>query len=65
MRVQLDLFRDAHGRIEGVVAAPGGGGGPFTGVLDLLRVLEGIDLPGRGDDRTGDATRGDDDGGAA
>ena len=47
MRVQLDLFRSEDGRLEGVVHAPGGAGGAFAGVLDLLRVLEGIDL-GRG-----------------
>ena len=44
MRVQLDLFRAEDGRLEGVVHAPGGAGGAFAGVLDLLRVLEGIEL---------------------
>lgn len=47
MRIQLDLFRTGNGRLEGVVRPPGSGGEPFTGVLDLLRVLEGIDLPAR------------------
>jgi hypothetical protein len=44
MRVLIDLFRAADGRLEGVVHAPGVGAAAFMGVLDLLRVLEGIDL---------------------
>ena len=44
MRVTLDLFRAADGRLEGVVHAPGDTGGTFAGLLDLLRVLEGLDL---------------------
>jgi hypothetical protein len=44
MRLLVDLFRAADGRLEGVVHAPGVGGTAFAGVLDLLRVLEEIDL---------------------
>jgi hypothetical protein len=44
MRLLLDLFRAADGRLEGVVHTPGAGSAAFAGVLDLLRVLEGIDL---------------------
>ncbi|AEA28014.1 hypothetical protein ACFQ34_17260 [Pseudonocardia benzenivorans] len=54
MRIQLDLFRSGDGRLEGVVSPPGGGREPFTGVLDLLRVLEGIDLPDRDRGRAAD-----------
>jgi hypothetical protein len=48
MRVTLDLFRAADGRLEGAVYSPGGHDAPFAGVLDLLRVLEGLDLAQRG-----------------
>ena len=44
MRLMIDLFRAADGRLEGVVHAPDVGHTEFAGVLDLLRVLEGIDL---------------------
>jgi hypothetical protein len=44
MRLLIDLFRAADGRLEGVVHAPGAGGTAFAGILDLLRVLEEIDL---------------------
>lgn len=47
MRVTLELFRAADGRLEGIVHTPGRGGGAFAGVLDLLRVLEGLDLTQR------------------
>jgi hypothetical protein len=40
----IDLFRAADGRLEGVVHTPDVGHTEFAGVLDLLRVLEGIDL---------------------
>ena len=53
MRVLIDLFRTADGRLEGVVHAPGGGAAAFAGVLDLLRVLEGIDLQRPPADREG------------
>jgi hypothetical protein len=56
MRVSIDLFRAADGRLEGVVHAPGTGAAAFAGVLDLLRVLEGIDLcrpPAVGDQGSG------------
>lgn len=44
MRLLIDLFRTSDGRLEGVVHTPGAGVAAFAGVLDLLRVLEGIDL---------------------
>jgi hypothetical protein len=44
MRLMIDLYRAADGRLEGVVHTPGVGHTAFAGVLDLLRVLEGIDL---------------------
>jgi hypothetical protein len=45
----IDLFRAADGRLEGVVHTPDVGHTEFAGVLDLLRVLEGIDLHAPGD----------------
>ena len=44
MRVQIDLFRAADGRLEGIVHIPDAGQATFGGVLDLLRVFEGIEL---------------------
>lgn len=44
MRVTLDLYRADDGRLEGVVHVPGDTGGAFAGLLDLVRVLEGLDL---------------------
>ena len=44
MRLLIDLVRTTDGRLEGVVHTPGAGPAAFAGVLDLLRVLEGIDL---------------------
>ena len=41
MRLMIDLFRAADGRLEGVVHTPDVGHTEFAGVLDLLRVLEG------------------------
>ena len=49
MRLLIDLVRTADGRLEGVVHTPGAGAAAFAGVLDLLRVLEGIDLCTPGD----------------
>ena len=40
MRLMIDLFRAADGRLEGVVHTPDVGRTEFAGVLDLLRVLE-------------------------
>jgi hypothetical protein len=44
VRLLIDLVRTPDGRLEGVVHPPGAGATAFTGVLDLLRVLEEIDL---------------------
>ena len=63
MRVLLELFRSADGRLEGVVHAPGTRDAAFTGVLDLLRVLEEIDLGRPVDGGTEDAAAGEDDDG--
>ena len=53
MRLLIDLVRTADGRLEGVVHPPGADAAAFTGVLDLLRVLEEIDLAApRGPDTT-------------
>jgi hypothetical protein len=51
MRLTLDLLRCSDGRLEGTVTTDSGREHPFSGTLDLLRVLEdelrppGRDLP--------------------
>jgi hypothetical protein len=60
MRLVIDLVRAADGRLEGVVHTPGAGSTAFDGMLDLLRVLEGIDLCAPGD--AGPTERWNDDG---
>jgi len=49
VRVILEVFREADGRLEGHVQLPDGHGDSFTSTLDLLRVLAELDLsrPGR------------------
>ena len=59
MRLLIDLFRTADGRLEGVVHAPDAGAAAFAGVLDLLRVLEEIDLAAPCDLDTADREDGD------
>lgn len=44
MRVDVELFRSPEGRLEGEVRAAEGTGGAFSGVLELLRILETLDL---------------------
>ncbi|MCD2192482.1 hypothetical protein LQ327_03620 [Actinomycetospora endophytica] len=54
MRVMLDLVRSRDGRLEGTAATEAGREHPFSGTLELLRVLEDLqpspqvrqDLPG-------------------
>ena len=60
MRLLIDLVRAADGHLEGIVHAPGAGSAAFAGVLDLLRVLEGIDLCTPGDPAPSDREDGDD-----
>ena len=59
MRLLIDLVRTADGRLEGVVHPPGADATAFTGVLDLLRVLEEIDLAAPCDLGTADREDGD------
>ena len=59
MRLLIDLVRTADGRLEGVVHPPGADATAFTGVLDLLRVLEEIDLRPHPVTRTADREDGD------
>lgn len=40
MRVTLDLVRSWDGRLEGTAATEAGRQHPFSGTLELLRVLE-------------------------
>jgi len=60
MRLMIDLYRAADGRLEGIVHTPDVGHSEFAGVLDLLRVLEEIDLCAPAD--PGPTRRPDDDG---
>lgn len=52
MRVVVELFREDDGRLEGVLELPDGHRDVFVSTLDLLRVLEGLDLPRSPDSRT-------------
>ena len=42
MRVTLDLVRSRDGRLEGTAATETGREHPFSGTLELLRVLEDL-----------------------
>lgn len=42
MRVTLDLVRSGDGRLEGTAATEAGPEHPFSGMLELLRVLEDL-----------------------
>jgi hypothetical protein len=42
MRVTLDLVRSRDGRLEGTAATETGPEHPFSGTLELLRVLEDL-----------------------
>ena len=44
MRVVVDVFREADGRLQGVLEAADGRRDTFVSTLDLLRVLEGLEL---------------------
>ncbi|MFL6063228.1 MAG: hypothetical protein ACJ72G_00995 [Friedmanniella sp.] len=44
MRVVIELFREADGRLEGTVHLPGGRRDSFASTLDLLRALQDLDL---------------------
>jgi hypothetical protein len=59
VRLLIDLVRTVDGRLEGVVHPPGADATAFTGVLDLLRVLEEIDLAAPCDLDTADREDGD------
>ncbi|MDL5155506.1 hypothetical protein [Actinomycetospora termitidis] len=43
MRVTLDITRSRDGRLEGTAATDTGDEQPFSGTLDLLRVLEDLE----------------------
>ncbi|NMO93466.1 hypothetical protein [Actinomycetospora sp. TBRC 11914] len=53
MRVTLDLVRARDGRLEGTAVADGGAEHPFSGTLELLRVLEDLGDPEPGPEPTG------------
>lgn len=43
MRVTLDIARSDDGRLEGTVATETGTDRPFSGTLELLRVLDDLE----------------------
>jgi hypothetical protein len=45
MYLTLELLRAADGRLEGVVTTESGRAEPFSGTLDLLRILENLQPP--------------------
>jgi len=49
MRVIVEVYREAGGRLTGAVHHPDGSQDPFASTLDLLRVLEALDLSRRAD----------------
>jgi hypothetical protein len=51
MRVIVEVYREAGGRLTGAVHRPDGSRDTFASTLDLLRVLEALDLS-----RTEDST---------
>ena len=51
MRLSLDVLRSADGRLEGTVLTESGREEPFSGTLDLLRILEDLHLGAAGDAR--------------
>lgn len=56
MRVTLDLVRARDGRLEGTAAADGGTEHPFSGTLELLRVLEDLGRSEPGPEPAGSAS---------
>jgi hypothetical protein len=51
MHLTVDLLRSADGRLEGTVITESGREEPFSGTLDLLRILEDLEpTPGAGRD---------------
>jgi hypothetical protein len=42
MHLSLDVLRTADGRLEGTVITEAGRAQPFSGTLDLLRILEDL-----------------------
>lgn len=42
MHLSLDVLRTADGRLEGTVISESGREQPFSGTLDLLRILEDL-----------------------
>lgn len=51
MHLSLDVLRTADGRLEGTVITESGREQPFSGTLDLLRILEDLHVERPGDER--------------
>jgi hypothetical protein len=45
VHLTVELLRTADGRLEGIVTTESGSTRPFTGTLDLLRILEELEPP--------------------
>jgi hypothetical protein len=50
MHLSLDVLRTADGRLEGTVITESGREQPFSGTLDLLRILEDLHVERSGDE---------------
>ena len=51
MHLSLDVLRTTDGRLEGTVITESGREQPFSGTLDLLRILEDLHVECSGDER--------------
>jgi hypothetical protein len=51
MPLSVDVLSTADGRLEGTVITESGREEPFSGTLDLLRILEDLDAERPGDER--------------
>jgi hypothetical protein len=51
MHLSLDVLRTADGRLEGTVITESGREQPFSGTLELLRILEDLHAERPADDR--------------
>jgi hypothetical protein len=51
VHLSLDVLRTTDGRLEGTVTSESGQEQPFSGTLELLRILEDLQFESLGDER--------------